>query len=340
MRDDAPDPEQEPWTQRGDGEESLAPLTGLLRVINRTPQHELQQTFERQLELEDYVLWLAVDAAISNTTVEDSRSFFIKDAFTQRWTYVPWDLNNASSLYSRTSPVGEPLKVNKPLFNFSAFYPRDPPRWSTLNTRVFDTPALRAKFLASVRDLLQTRFVESELDPRIDAMVALLAPHLREDRFVDRAYVARSGDFLKAYVRGRRQHLLGQLDAVERAAPSGLVIDRVGIDAGGKAFVELYNAGTEPQSLRGLLLTGRLRSPEQHRLPSVTLAPGEVLTLRQGAGGSEDLKAILEPEHAEVGLLNAADYTPVDLLYPGPLEPGAAYGRTPRGSENLGPVSP
>ncbi|MBI5544080.1 MAG: CotH kinase family protein, partial [Deltaproteobacteria bacterium] len=172
LRDMPPDPDQLPWEKKTNEAEPWDELWKMLARLNRTPQHEVVSVIEADFELDAYLRWLAVDAAISNAGVEDSRSYLVLDRATRRWTYVPWDLNNALSLYSRTLPLDRTPPVGRPLFNYSAYDPRVP-HFSVLNTRIADDERLRSRFSAELDALLQTRFTDSEIGARVDAMAAL-----------------------------------------------------------------------------------------------------------------------------------------------------------------------
>ncbi len=354
----------QPWEKRTNEDQPWDRLWTLMERLNRTPPHALSAMLEKNVELDEYLTWMALDEFIANATQQDARSFLIYSRETGRWTFVPWDLNNALSLYNRTNGVRQSTKVTRPLFTFSAYdreayenwrHRRDDlgmaditVAWSTLNTRILDDPGLRARARERLEELLATRLREEELVPRIQAMHALLAPYVLPtdgrtsplDPYVDPAYAAASADYLARYVRGRRDFLKKNLPAWEQLDAGPLVLDRVGRDASGAFFVQLYNRGPEPVSLAGLHLSGLTRDPLQSTLPSRTLAPGEVLTLREDAEDPElRLGARIDAQRPELGLFPADGFGAMDLLWPGPLQPGEAYGRIPRGAEAYGPVS-
>jgi hypothetical protein len=85
-----------------------------------------------------------------------------------------------------------------------------------------------------------------------------------------------------------------------------------------------------------LFLTGQMRAPAQMALPDLLVAPGEVVTF--GAGG-RPLGAgfSMENLHPELALFDATQRKPYDLFFPGTLQSGAAYGRSPRGAESYSP---
>jgi spore coat protein H len=362
MRQPPREPYMEDWDKRTNEKEPqpFARLWSFLEHVNRTPPHRFGDFVEARLELEDYLTWMALDAFIANDIQGDSRSFLIHDRETGKWTYVPWDLNNALSLYNRTNPPIQGVKKSHPLFSYTAYDPqvyelfefrRDvlgyaemKPTWSTLSTRILDDPGLRARLGERLRILLEGWLTEENLGPRIDAMHALLAPFILPgpdgttvDPYVSVPHAERSAGYLRLFVRERRAWLLGQLPSIDALGGGPLVIDRVGREDSGAFWVQLYNRGSEPVSLEGLFLSGFTRVPTGWRLPALTVPPGQFVTFHEGAPGLQGLGAVLNPERPELSLFAADGKTAVDLLWLAPLRAGETYGRQPRGAEPFGP---
>ncbi|WP_434384264.1 CotH kinase family protein [Melittangium boletus] len=350
---------QEPWDKKTNETQPWTELWTFLEELQKTPPHALPALLERTLELDDYLTWLAMETLIAQDLQGDTRSYLVYDRATQKWTFVPWDLNNALSLYNRTNPVIQGVKRAHPLFSFTPYDPRVyvlaaerrqfpgmedmKPGWSTLSTRIYDDPTLRARYAARLRQLLDTWFTEDNIGKRVEAQHALLAPFITpdasghtKDPYVSQEHVARSVEYLRRYVRERRAWLLEHLRDLEQHGNTALVIDRVGRDASGAFWVQLYNRSTQPQELGGLQLSGFTRVPGQWTLPARTLAPGEVVTFHQDTVGPEHLGALLDPKAPELSLYSADGVVALDLLWLAPLAPGEAYGRTPRGTEHFG----
>jgi spore coat protein H len=350
---------QEKWDKKTNEKEPWDRLWSFMEDINRTPPHRFAAFAREHLELEDYLTWMVTETFIANDLQGDSRSYLVYDRETGKWTYVPWDLNNALSLYNRTNPVVQGVKDEHPLFTYSAYdasvyelfqFRRDvlgmagmKPTYSTLSTRIYDDPGLRARYVARLRLLLDTWFTEENIGPRVDAMHKLLAPYILPgkdgktvDPYVSPEHAARSTEYLRRFVRERREWLLQHIREIESHGSGALVIDRVGRDGSGAFWVQLYNRGSAPVSLEGHLLSGFTRVPTQWRLPALTVQPGQVVTFRQGAAGVEGLGATLDPKNPEVSLYAPDGLKALDLLWLAPLKPGEAYGRQPRGAESFG----
>jgi spore coat protein H len=347
-----PPPKQsymENWEKQTNEKEPWDRLWTLLDGLNRTPPDRFGAFAKKNLELDDYITWMVLDSFIVNHTHQDARSYLIYSRETGRWTFVPWDLNNALSLYNRkTLHTNQGVKKDYPHPGFSGYDPkvyelyvhrRDDlgyadmrPTWSTLTTRILDDPDLRARYIARMRELLDTRLTEAKLGARIDKMHALLAPYILpdsrgevQDPYVSPAHAAESARYLRRFVRERRAWLLAHLDELEKHGQGPVVIDRVGRDASGAFWVQLYNRGSEPVNLGTLRLSADTRVPFAPKLSARTLAPREHATF----------KLTLDPARSEVGLFDEAGMMAVDLLWFAPLAPGEAYGRQPRGAESF-----
>lgn len=347
-----PPPKQsymEDWEKKTNEKEPWDRLWTLLDGLNRTPPDRFEAFARKNLELDDYITWMVLDSFIVNHTHQDARSYLIYSRETGKWTFVPWDLNNALSLYNRkTLHTNQGVKRDYPHPGFSGYDPkvyelyvhrRDDlgyadmlPTWSTLTTRILDDPKLRAQYIRRMRELLETRLTEEKLGARIDKMHALLAPFILPgqdgkvaDPYVSPAHAAESAKYLRRFVRERRAWLLAHLDALEKHGQGPLVIDRVGRGASGAWWVQLYNRGSEPVQLDGLRLSADTRVPFAPQLSARTLAPGEHATFNLA----------VNPARTEVGLFDAAGMRALDLLWFAPLAPGEAYGREPRGAESF-----
>lgn len=318
--------ESEPWDD----------VHELMRAINHTPEPELARALGERLELESYLRTMAVDALISNNYLQDSESFLVHDRLRGKWSYVPWDLNNADARWWIGMSVDDAPISRHPLVVFTV---NDPavatiwarrlvdrpevhPTFSNLNTRIVYEPDLRARYLALVERGLEEVFRPEVLDPWLDRVHALLDPSMRADPWIDQEKWARSAAFLKTFVRERSAFVRAEVARL-RARRPGLVLEAVDPRAG---TLELRNRGAEPAEVGGLVLTTNLRSALTRNVPARRLAPGERLALR-----ASDLGLTLA-EAGEVGLFDGASVTgALDVLFYGPLAPGRRYERAEDG---------
>lgn len=344
---------QEPWEKRTREDEPDDELWAFLNAVNRTPAHQLADTLRAQLDLDAYLRWLAVDAVSANDLWMDARSFLIREPG-GRWHFVPWDLNNATSVLSRLEPLQDQWNGwSRPLLDYTAWdprayqiarereeaglFPRVAPAWSVLNTRIVADPALRRRYVEEIEKLLQSSFREEVLHPRIDAMAALIAPHVAADRYLDQPYVQAGPAFLKKFVTDRRGYLRYALDSVGKPPQPGWTIHRVGLDAGGQFFVTLHNGSARAASLGGLRLSGDPRNPEQQVLAQISVEAGATVTLSASASDpSLRLRAAIDPDLPELALV-AADGTEVlDVWFLPALKAGEVYGRIQPGGAEFG----
>jgi spore coat protein H len=182
--------------------------------VNRTDPKAFRAFVESELELEAYLKWMAIDAVISNHIVQDSRSFLIFDKATRKWSYAPWDLNNAISLYDRTHlngvNQGVESRASRPLFGFSAYdpvaygssylarkqmYPDMKPAWSVLNTRILDDQVLRGRYLETLKQLLETEFRPEVICPRAQKTAQLLLSRQQQETQIYHLGRARDGSY-------------------------------------------------------------------------------------------------------------------------------------------------
>jgi spore coat protein H len=327
--------EAEPWDD----------VRELMRAVNETPEPELARELERRMNLEAYLRAMAVDALVSNNYLQDSESFLVHDRVRGRWSYVPWDMNNADARWWYRMPAGADPLAHHPLVVFT---PGDPdvasiwlrrrtqvdgvhPSFSNLTTRVVNDPELLARYLALVERGLDEVFRPEVLEPWLDRAHALLDASMRDDPWMDPQKWAEADGFLTAYVRERVAFLRAELERL-RARQPGVVLEVVDPQAG---RLVLRNRGAAPAELGGMVLTASLRdtiaalalegeggAAAPRNVPAVRLAPGESLSLDAAALG-----LALAPA-GEVGLFDGkAAHGVVDLLLYGPVPSGRRYAR-------------
>ncbi|WP_224246364.1 CotH kinase family protein [Hyalangium gracile] len=324
----------------------------LMNVINRAPEPHLPEMLDANLELEHYLRAMVADTLISNDIHEDSQSYLIHDKTTGKWTYVPWDLNNNDARWWPTYNLGMKPVVDHPLFGYSlsdawvakmyakrATRPGFLPAFSNLNTRIIYNPELRERLLALVEKGLDELLAPEVIDPRLDAMYALIAPYMDADPYlllgpdesmpVDPDGMAKFHEglpFLKAYARGRTSFVRQQL-ARFRAPPSTLQLSAVNPREG---WVELRNPTDRELSTAGLVVTVDLRRTiPSLRVPSTSAVLSGHMIPPQGTLRlpPQELGFTL-PLEGELGLFNGETVTGVlDVLFYGALPPGSVYTR-------------
>jgi spore coat protein H len=347
-----PGPHQGNFAKKTNETTGREDLTAFLAWVNRSDDARFEEELERRVDVEAYLGNLAADALISNNFVEDSRGFWVHELHADRWTYVPWDLNNARMFYWRTwKPESRPEVDRWPqpftlydpvvqvIFELRvATRPEQRPTWSVLATRVWDRPALRARVLAKLEEALAGPFSEEKALAHIDALWKVVEPELRDDPHASAEHVRRAREFLRDYVRGRRAYLLKELKALREHGSGPLVIREVAAGAGG--YVELYNRGSGPLHLEDHEVTNDLRATERYRLRPGVLGPGEAVRLMASGDttrGPLHLPFTLSRKGGEVGVFSrerrsegtgkSALFGPEDAVWYGSLPAGTVYGR-------------
>jgi spore coat protein H len=337
-------PYQGEWQKKNNKKEPFDALDEVLHVINRTPEPELPQALARHMELEGYLRSMTMDVLMSNNFVEDSESYLIHDRVTKRWVYVPWDLNNVDARW--WYPITEPRpKYKHPLFPFTLTdetvarryedrlglgYQGYLPVFSNLGTRVVMNPELRARLVALIEKSLDELFTLEVMGAHIDRLHALIAPHMRDDPYMDYSKFLAGRAFMREFVRLRRAFILDELERYEGQRP-GLVLEALDAREG---WVELRNRGQTPVSLGGLVLTTHLRRsiPGLLALPDgrpagVVLRPRTLVPDERVRLTAAELGLSFAPE-GEVGLFNGRSVAGMmDLLFYGELPAGGRYER-------------
>jgi spore coat protein H len=325
-------------------------IDALMWIINRTPEPELPGVLAEHLELERYLRTMAVEVLVSNNISEDAQSYFIHDRTTGKWTYVAWDLNNNDARWWPTYGLGMKPVVEHPLFPFSlsdgwvarmyakrATRPGYLPAFSNLNTRITYNPELRGRLVALVEKGLTELFAPEVLHPRLDAMYALIAPHMEADPYLNLGPEGQPDldglekfheglPFLKAYAEKRAAFVRGELARLQ-APPQTLMLSAVSPSEG---WVEVHNPTGQERSMGGLVLTTDLRRtipvlrhPSTSAvLPDLTVPPHGTVRLTR-----ETLDFTL-PLEGELGLFDGQSVVGVlDVLFYGALPQGGVYAR-------------
>jgi spore coat protein H len=340
-------PYQGDWNKKTNEKEPDTELHAVLGIINHTPEPQYASTLEQHLEVEWFLRSMVLDALMSNHYVEDSESYFIHDKVTRRWVYVPWDLNNVDARwwYPNTVEDARPT-VTHPLFPFTLTdgwtqkmydrrkfeHPGYLPVFSNLGTRVVLNPELRARLEARLQKALDELFKPEVMHPHIDALHALVDPHMRNDPYMSYEKFRAGRAFMRDFVTQRRKFVLAELDRYAAMKP-GLVIEEFDPRQG---FIVLGNRGATTVSLGGKTLTTNLRvslaslvsHPTGTVLPSVTLAPGESRRFSATELG------LAFPDEGEVGVFDGVGVVGFfDALFYGPLPAGQRYVRGEHGWE-------
>ncbi|HYI02373.1 CotH kinase family protein [Hyalangium sp.] len=339
-------PYQGKWQKKTNEKEPDTELHEVLALINHTPEPLFASTLEQHLEVEWFLRSMVMDALMANDYVEDSESYFIHDEVTGRWVYVPWDLNNVDARWWYPLPVGERPIYEHTLFPFTitdgwtqkmydrrkSEYPGYLPVFSNLGSRVVLNRELRARLETYLHKALDEFFKPEVMNPYIDALHAVVAPHMRDDPYMDYDKFVAGRTFMQDFVTLRRRFIYEELNRFAAKRP-GLVIEQFDPRQG---FIVLGNRSNTSVSLGGKILTTNLRvsltslvsRPTATVLPEVTLGPGESRRFTASELG------LRFADRGEIGVFNGVNVVGYfDVLFYGPLPDGQRYVRGEQGWE-------
>ncbi len=326
-------PYQGEWEKKTNELEPHDDLVEFLHMVNHSPEPELPRVLAERMELDAYLRMMVMDNMVSNNFVEDSESFLIHDRMTMRWSYVPWDLNNADSRWWVDTGFPHKPKPTHPLFIFSLMdgwtnnmydkrkgtHPGYLPVYSNLHTRIVFNHELRSRLIGMFDRALREVFEPTNVQARIDAMYQLIEPHMMDDPYIDKTKFKTAYTYFKNFFAGRDTFVRAELDEL-RNRQAGMVIDAFDPQEG---WVEFRNRGSTPVALGTLNLTTNLRKPFDGRLPSRTVQPGDTIRVQ-----ASQLGTTFSPD-GEIGLFDGSSITGVvDLLFYGALPQGQYYARS------------
>ena len=170
--------------------------------------------FDEHVDLDAYINYLAATTLVQNWDCFDKNHFVIHDTLgSNKWFVVPWDLDRTFGDHW-AGPFDE---TELPVALGTSSQPRNA-SWNRLFDAFFKEPALRARFLDRLEELLQTQFTKEKLFPRLDG----LETQIRADAVLDRQrWPNRSAGSLhegiadlKRYIEQRRVYLLREIKSL------------------------------------------------------------------------------------------------------------------------------
>lgn len=153
-------------------ENDWSDLLALLNLLNNSTSGDLVTQYPMQWEWEPMLRSLAIDNMFSNldSYINSARNYYIyHDSTTFKWNWIKWDANETFGSYSGQG-VGDLLNLAP---NYVA---NNRPHLS----KIFNEPTLYQNYLVEYCAALQN-FSNTHLDPKIDAIQTLIAPHVAAD---------------------------------------------------------------------------------------------------------------------------------------------------------------
>lgn len=202
-------------------------LRGFLQELNELPDAELGPWLEARFDVDAFLSYLVVSNFISNwdSFPQRPKNFWLFEIRNQsRLAFIPWDLDGTFQTrvdrYNQMGPEA-PLFFNLRGADYSALHSEEGDQ-RPLAWRLLALPSFEAAYLARYRELTASILSASYLEARVDALAALVEPHLTdqitgEDRFgevfTERSDFAAALEDLRGFVAARTASVTAQLAA-------------------------------------------------------------------------------------------------------------------------------
>jgi spore coat protein CotH len=174
--------------------------------------------FTRHLDLEEYINYLAATVLIQHWDGYNKNHFLVHDRRgSGKWFVLPWDLDRTFGDHWNNSFGRANLSI--------LLGTRQAPGvtgWNRLQDRFLSDPALRARFLDRLAELLEKEFTTDKLFPILDQLESDIGPEAALDR---RRWRGPAGNLhngvagLKSFIERRRTWLQGELAQLRQAGP-------------------------------------------------------------------------------------------------------------------------
>jgi hypothetical protein len=154
--------------------------TGLLRfldVLNNTPQGELEEAIEEELDVAGFVRWLAVTTVLVNldSYAGPGHNYYLyEDPGAGRFVLLPWDVNESFGSFSCGYSADELLELS-----YLVPVCGDPAR-RPLIARLLQLPSVRAEYETRLAEALAIWTPEA-VTARVDTLAALIRDDVTAD---------------------------------------------------------------------------------------------------------------------------------------------------------------
>lgn len=227
-------------------------LIDFIHRLHATPPAQMEAFLEENLEVEDYVNYLAVTNLLCVWDSIQHNFYFYRDTNrTGKWRVVPWDNDHAwgewewNYYYDATYH----LYMGTTAQPFAGVWYT----WSSLWTGVLNAPRFRTLYHQRLRELLNTLYAEGPLFRKIDELRASIESTvlLDEAKWPDAAEPLHAGPrrtmaqeipLLKQNIARRRQYMAGVLGVTLRDVPAVPTFRRG--DANGDGVADVADALT------------------------------------------------------------------------------------------------
>lgn len=188
-------------------------LARFCQQLARTP--DVAAFFDRSVDLDNYINYLAATVLIQHWDGFNKNHFLVHDlGGSGKWVVIPWDLDRTFGDHwqMRFDVAWLPVLLGTEAAPGVT-------GWNRLEDRFFSQPALRARFLDRLSELLETQFTPGKLFPILDQLEKEIGPAARMDRA---RWPSPGGDLhegiagVKQFIDQRRAYLLAEIPKLRR----------------------------------------------------------------------------------------------------------------------------
>ncbi len=226
-----------------DGDQTAVDRRTLAEVANAvapgTPDGQVRAKLEELLDLEEFVRFWAAEKVLEHWDgyANNANNFVLyRDPASSRFVFAPTGTDQIT--------VPDPFLARRPPVSVYAT--------GALANRLYAIPETRRMYATAIRGVLDRAFDEDDLLAEISRMQALVAPVLARQGAEAAAGQARAVEELRAWVRGRREVLVDDLEAGppewSQAPKESICVDLAGQVAG--AFGTSFGTGAEDDAFR------------------------------------------------------------------------------------------
>jgi uncharacterized repeat protein (TIGR01451 family) len=336
-------------------------LRSFITLIDETPDAIFPETIAGVLDVNGWIDWYAANILLSNFEMIDKNYYIYHDLSTDRWHFLPWDVDLAMGHNAGFGGLGllfDPyISWDNPLDSGTVESPKIDGKWNRLIDRMMDVnmPEFRYFYGRRLVEMMENEFSMEAMSPRIDWFFEAIEPYAAADplRWRPDGFTFADGpEELRTYIRNRRAWIYEQLPGFMPNLHPPLVLNEImpqntatGADEAGEydPWIEVYNASTTlTWDLGGMYLSDDDQRPRKWRFPEETYLPPQstVLVWADGESGEGPLHANFAL-NASGGTLGLWDRDVFDnatifwITYPAQSAINTSYGRSPDGDGDL-----
>jgi spore coat protein H len=266
--------------------DDLTPIEELIDLITFTPEQEFPDSIARVLDMYDFMRWYAFQIIYSNQDFATHNYYLVQNADTERWSFVPWDLDvtlGCATTYVHDYDALTPIDMG------TVAHP-DVRGANALIERLLRHECFRWMFAQTVLELVAGPLSAEGFLDAYDAHLAEIDADVAADYhkwgWESRAHHDEDAARSRIFIRERCAFLIEEAEHYQPALDFGLRLNEFMAanettiaDEHGEFedWIEILNVSDHPVGLGGLRLSDDLHRPRVWTFPDTTLGPGDYL---------------------------------------------------------------